>query len=157
KAKIDFFTRQFVDAMAPNNFVLTNPEVLRVTLETGGKNLLRGLENLMEDLERGHGQLSISKTDYDAFEVGKSLAVTPGKVIFENDLMQLIQYTPTTKTVCKTPLLIVPPWINKYYILDMRPDNSYVRWAVEQGFTTFVVSWVNPDRTLARKTFANYM
>ncbi len=157
KAKMDFFTRQFVDAMAPNNFVLTNPEVLRETIDSNGKNLLRGLENLMEDIERGNGTLSISKTNYEAFEVGRNLAVTPGKVVFENALMQLIQYEPQTKKVQSSPLLIVPPWINKYYILDMRPDNSYVRWAVEQGFTVFMISWVNPDKTLADKTFDSYV
>lgn len=157
KAKIDFFTKQFVDAIAPNNFVLTNPEVLRETLESGGQNLLRGLENLMEDLERGNGTLAISKTKYDAFQVGHNLAVTPGKVIFENDLMQLLQYEPSTPKVQQAPLLIVPPWINKYYILDMRPDNSFVKWAVDQGFTVFVVSWVNPDRSLAKKNFGSYV
>lgn len=157
QARIDFMTRQFVDAMAPNNFIMTNPEVIRTTLDTGGQNLVRGLENLMEDLERGKGKLAISKTDYKAFEVGKNLAITPGKVVYQNDLMQLIQYTPTTPKVSSLPLLIVPPWINKYYILDMRPDNSFVKWAVDQGLTTFVVSWVNPDAKLAGKSFASYM
>jgi polyhydroxyalkanoate synthase len=157
QAKLDFYTRQFVDALAPNNFAMTNPEVIRETLASGGQNLLRGLENLVEDLERGKGELEISKTNYTAFEIGKNIAVTPGKVVFENELMQLIQYTPTTKDVFKTPLLIVPPWINKYYILDMRPDNSFVRWAIAEGHTVFVISWVNPDRNLARKGFDAYM
>lgn len=157
RAKLDFYTRQFVDALAPSNFALTNPEVIRETLNTNGQNLLRGLENLVEDLERGEGELVISKTNYDAYEVGKNLAVTPGQVIFENDLIQLIQYEPTTEKVFKVPLLIVPPWINKYYILDMRPDNSYVKWAVDQGHTVFVISWVNPDKKLAKKSFASYM
>ena len=155
--KVDFYTRQFVDAMAPSNFVMTNPEVLRVTLESGGENLVKGLRNLLEDLERGEGKLAIRMTDYEAFEVGENIAVTPGKVVFQNDLIQLIQYEPTTEKVHKTPLLIVPPWINKYYILDLRPKNSFVKWAVEQGLTVFVVSWVNPDEKLAEKSFEDYM
>jgi polyhydroxyalkanoate synthase len=157
RAKLDFYTRQFMDAVAPSNFAMTNPEVIRETISTKGQNLLKGLENLVDDLERGDGELSISKTNYDAYEVGKNLATTPGQVVFENDLMQLIQYEPTTKTVFKTPLLIVPPWINKYYILDLRPDNSYVKWATDQGYTVFVISWVNPDKSLAKKTFCSYM
>jgi len=151
--KVDFYTRQFADAMAPSNFVWTNPEVLRTTVEQGGENLVRGLENLLDDMERG----KISQTDYDAFEVGRNLAVTPGKVVYENELMQLIQYTPTTETVYKTPLIIIPPWINKYYILDLREKNSFVKWAVDQGFTVFMISWVNPDEQLARKTFEDYL
>lgn len=157
RAKLDFYTRQFTDAMAPSNFAMSNPEVIRATVETKGQNLLKGLENLVEDLERGDGELVISKTNYDAYEVGKNIATTPGQVIFENNLMQLIQYTPTTAKVCKVPLLIVPPWINKYYILDLRPDNSFVKWAVDEGFTVFVISWVNPDEKLAKKNFASYM
>jgi polyhydroxyalkanoate synthase len=155
--KVDFYTRQFVDAMAPTNFVMTNPEVLRETMSSGGENLVRGLENLLSDLERGKGQLRIAQTDYDAFEVGKNIAVTPGKVIYQNDLMQLLQYTPTTAEVNKRPLLIVMPWINKYYILDLRPKNSFIKWAVDQGHTVFVTSWVNPDEKLAQKDFAAYM
>ena len=155
--KVDFYTRQFIDAMAPTNFLMTNPEVLRVTMETHGDNLVHGLQNLLEDLERGKGKLSIRMTDPDAFEVGKNIATTPGKVVFQNDLMQLIQYAPTTKTVYRRPLLIVPPWINKFYILDMREKNSFIRWAVSQGFTVFVVSWVNPDEHLSRKSFEDYM
>lgn len=155
--RLDFYTRQFVDALAPSNFAMTNPEVLRETLNTNGQNLLRGLENLVEDLERGEGELEISKTSYESFEIGKNLATTSGGVIFENDLMQLIQYEPSTKNVYKTPLLIVPPWINKYYILDLRPENSFIKWAVDQGHTVFVMSWVNPDKKLARKTFESYM
>jgi polyhydroxyalkanoate synthase len=155
--KVDFYTRQFVDAMAPSNFVLTNPEVLRTTVETGGENLLKGLKNLLEDLERGGGRLAIKMTDPDAFKVGKNIAVTPGKVVYQNDLMQLIQYTPRTETVHRRPLLIIPPWINKYYILDLREKNSFIKWAVEQGHTVFVVSWVNPDERLAGKTFEDYM
>jgi polyhydroxyalkanoate synthase len=155
--KVDFYTRQFVDAMSPSNFLLTNPEVLRKTAETGGENLLRGLQNLLADLERGKGQLAIRQTDESKFEVGKNIAVTPGKVVFQNDLMQLIQYAPLTEKVLKRPLLIIPPWINKFYILDLRPKNSFIRWAVEQGHTVFVISWVNPDETLAEKGFDDYM
>ena len=155
--KVDFYTRQFVDAMAPSNFVLTNPEVLRATIESGGENLVKGLNNLLDDLERGKGKLSIKMTDYDAFKVGENIAVTPGKVVYQNDLMQLVQYTPSTETVLKTPLLVVPPWINKFYILDLRPKNSFIKWAVDQGHTVFVISWVNPDEHLATKGFADYM
>lgn len=155
--KVDFYTRQFVDAMAPSNFVMTNPEVLRATMDSGGENLVRGLENLLEDLERGKGRLAIKMTDTDAFELGRDIAVTPGKVVFQTDLMQLIQYTPTTDKVCKRPLLIIPPWINKYYILDLREKNSFVRWATAEGFTVFIVSWVNPDKSLADKGFEDYM
>ena len=155
--KIDFYTRQFVDAMAPSNFVLTNPEVLRATMESRGENLVKGLQNLLDDLERGKGQLKIRMTDLEAFETGKNIAVTPGKVVYQNDLIQLIQYTPTTKEVAKRPLLIIPPWINKYYILDLKPANSFVKWAVDQGHTVFVISWVNPDEKLAAKTFSDYL
>jgi len=155
--KVDFYTRQFVDAMAPSNFVLTNPQVLRATIESGGENLVHGLEHMLADLERGKGRLSIKMTDMDAFKIGENIATTPGKVIYQNDLLQLIQYAPTTETVQKRPLLVIPPWINKYYILDLRPDNSFVRWAVSQGHTLFMVSWVNPDAHLAGKTFEDYM
>ena len=157
RAKVDFYTRQFVDAMAPSNFAMTNPEVLRETLESGGENLVKGLQNLLADLERGHGKLQIRMTDMDAFRVGENIGVTPGAVVFRNDLMELIQYTPTTETVAKTPLLIVPPWINKFYILDLREKNSFIKWAVGQGHTVFVVSWVNPDSELAEKSFDDYM
>jgi len=155
--KVDFYTRQFVDAMSPANFVMTNPEVLRRTAETGGTNLLKGLSNLLADLERGKGRLRIRMTDDTKFRVGENIAVTPGKVVFQNDLMQLIQYSPTTEKVLKRPLVIFPPWINKFYILDLRPKNSLIRWAVEQGHTVFVASWVNPDEQLAEKGFDDYM
>ena len=155
--KVDFYTRQFVDAMSPTNFALTNPEVLRRTAETGGENLLKGLSNLLTDLERGQGNLRIRMTDESKFKVGENIAVTPGKIVYQNDLMQLIQYTPTTEKVLKRPLLILPPWINKYYILDLRPKNSFIRWAVDQGHTVFMVSWVNPDARLAEKGFEDYM
>ena len=155
--KVDFYTRQFIDAMSPSNFVMTNPEVLRKTVESGGENLLKGLNNLLGDLERGKGQLRIKMTDPEAFSVGGNIGVSPGKVVFQNDLMQLIQYDPTTEKVLKRPLLIGPPWINKFYILDLRPKNSFVRWAVSQGHTVFVISWVNPDEKLAEKNFEDYM
>ncbi len=155
--KLDFYTKLIADAAAPTNFVMTNPEVLRATYESHGENLVKGLKNLLDDFERGNGQLAIRMVDEKAFKVGENLAVTPGKVVYQNDLMQLIQYTPTTETVHKTPLLIVPPWINKFYILDLKPENSFIRWTVEQGFTVFVVSWVNPDEKLAQKTFDDYL
>ncbi len=155
--KVDFYTRQFVDAMAPSNFVLTNPEVLRATLESGGENLANGLKNLLDDLERGKGRLQISMTDPSAFRIGENVAASPGKVVYQNPLMQLIQYAPTTERVKRRPLLIIPPWINKFYILDLRPQNSFIRWAVGQGHTVFVISWVNPDARLAEKTFEDYM
>lgn len=155
--KIDFYTRQFIDALAPSNFILTNPQVLRATLETHGQNLVRGFENLAGDIERGNGKLMISMTDPDAFAVGVNVATTPGKVVYQNELMQLLQYEPTTEEAHRRPLLIVPPWINKYYILDLRPENSFIRWAVERGYTVFVVSWVNPDVRLAEKGFEDYM
>jgi polyhydroxyalkanoate synthase subunit PhaC len=155
--KVDFYARQFVDAMSPSNFLLTNPEVLRRTAETGGENLLKGLNNLLADLEQGKGKLHIKMTDMDAFRLGENIGVSPGKVVFQNDLIQLIQYAPATEKVLKRPLLIGPPWINKFYILDLRPRNSFVRWAVSQGHTVFVISWVNPDGRLAEKDFEHYM
>ncbi len=155
--KVDFYSRQFIDAMSPSNFLLTNPEVLRKTAETGGENLIRGLNNLLGDLERGRGKLAIKMTDMEAFKLGENIAVSPGKVVYENALMQLIQYEPATPTVLARPLLILPPWINKFYILDLRPKNSFVRWAVSQGHTVFMVSWVNPDETLAEMGFDDYM
>ncbi|MEQ1880604.1 MAG: class I poly(R)-hydroxyalkanoic acid synthase [Burkholderiales bacterium] len=155
--KVKFFTKQYVDALAPTNFVLTNPEVLKATVESGGKNLLDGMNYLLKDLERGEGRLAINMTDTKAFKMGENVASTPGKVVFQNDLMQLIQYQPTTSDVFKTPLLIVPPWINKYYILDLRQKNSFIKWAVDQGITVFVVSWVNPDQRHAQKQFEDYL
>jgi len=155
--KVAFFTRQYVDALSPSNFMLTNPQVLRETLASGGQNLMRGLNNLLADLEKGNGELRISMTDESAFKLGHNVATTPGKVVFQNDLMQLIQYEPRTQEVYKRPLVIVPPWINKYYILDLRDKNSFIRWAVEQGHTVFVVSWVNPGANLANKGFDDYM
>lgn len=157
KARLDFYTRQFADAMAPTNFVLTNPDVLKETIDSGGENLLRGLENLLEDMQRGGGKLKISTTDYKAFELGRNLAITPGKVVHQNKLMQLIQYAPAGEKTFKRPLLIIPPWINRYYILDMRPENSFVKWLTEQGHTVFMVSWVNPGPELSDMNFEDYM
>jgi len=156
--KVDFYTRQYIDAVSPTNFLLTNPEALRETLNSGGQNLLKGLNNLLEDLSRGEdGQLRVRMTDADAFRLGENIATTPGKVVFQNEIMQLIQYAPLTDKVHATPLLIIPPWINKFYILDLRENNSFVRWAVAQGHTVFVVSWVNPDGGLAHKGFDDYL
>src|SRR5690242_17286214 len=155
--KVDFFTRQYIDALAPSNFALTNPEVFRETIATGGQNLVRGLNNLLDDIERGNGQLRISMTDTKAFELGVNIATTPGQVVAQTDLMQLIQYEPATKKQWQRPLLIIPPWINKYYILDLREKNSFIRWAVNEGMTVFVVSWVNPDANLAHKDFEDYL
>src|SRR5271155_550524 len=155
--KIDFYTRQFVDALSPSNFLMTNPEVLKATIESRGENLVNGLKNLLDDLERGKGRLAIKMTDMAAFRIGENIAVTPGKVVYQNDLLQLIQYEPTTVTVKRRPLLIMPPWINKFYILDLQPASSFIRCAGGEGHTVFVVSWVNPDERLAAKTFADYM
>lgn len=155
--KLAFFISQMADALSPSNFALTNPEVLQATAESGGKNLIDGLKNLLSDLADSDGKLNIKTTDLEAFEVGENLAVTPGKVVFQNDLMQLIQYAPSTKQVHRTPLLIMPPWMNKYYIMDLRPGNSMMEWLVDQGHTVFMVSWVNPDERLADKGFEDYM
>ena len=154
--RIAFYTKQFADAIAPTNFVLTNPEVLRTTLQSNGENLVKGLNNLLEDLDRGEGQLSIRQSA-DAFRIGENIATAPGKVVFRNALIELLQFDPATEKVYEKPLLIFPPWINKFYILDLRPENSFIRWAVAQGYTVFVASWVNPDRKLAQKTFQDYM
>ena len=155
--RVDFYTKQFVDAMSPTNFAATNPKVLETTLETKGENLVNGMQNMLDDLERGKGRLQISMTDQDAFEVGENIAMSKGKVVYQNDLMQLLQFDPATKKVFEKPLLIIPPWINKYYILDLQPENSFIKWAAEKGHTVFVISWVNPDPKLAEKTFEDYM
>ncbi len=155
--KVNFFTRQYIDAMSPTNFVLTNPEVFNETVKSGGQNLLKGFSNLLEDMERGNGQLRIKMTDPSAFKLGENIATTPGKVVYQNDLMQLLQYTPSTETVYKRPLLIIPPWINKFYILDLRDKNSFIKWAVDQGHTVFVISWVNPDAEHAKMNFDDYL
>jgi len=156
--KVDFYTRQYIDALSPSNFVLTNPEVMRETVATGGRNLVKGLTNLLDDLSRGNGeQVRLKMTDENAFKLGLNIATTPGKVVYQNKLLQLIQYEPATAEVHRRPLLIIPPWINKYYILDLRENNSFIRWAVEQGHTVFVISWVNPDERLAHKSFEDYL
>jgi polyhydroxyalkanoate synthase len=155
--KLDFYTRQYIDAMAPTNFAMSNPQVLRRTVETGGENLLSGLSNMLDDLERGKGKLRVKMTDMEHFKLGENVAITPGKVVYQNELMQLLQYAPSTETVYKRPLLIIPPWINKFYILDLRPKNSFIKWAVDQGHTVFVISWTNPDEKLAGKKFEDYM
>src|SRR6516225_7952450 len=155
--KADFYVRQIVNAIAPSNFVLTNPELLRETLASNGENLARGMHMLAEDIAAGHGELRIRQTDTHSFTIGRDLAVTPGKVIFQNDLIQLIQYAPSTETVLQRPVLIVPPWINKFYVLDLTPEKSFIKWCVDQGLTVFVISWVNPDAKLAQKSFEDYM
>lgn len=155
--KVEFYTRQFIDAMSPSNFVMTNPDVIQATLDSKGENLIKGFQNLVEDLERGKGHLKISTTDYKAFELGRNVAATPGQVVHRNDLAELLQYEPTTPDVHKTPILILPPWINKFYILDLRPENSLIKWLVDQGHTVFVVSWSNPGERLTGKSFADYM
>jgi len=155
--KIEFYTRLFLDATAPNNFWLTNPEVLRATAESHGENLVKGLGNLLEDLERGNGTLQIRMSDYSAFELGKNIATTLGKVVFQNDLMQLIQYAPSTPDVRRVPLLIIPPWINKYYVLDLREKNSFIHYLVAQGYTVYCISWVNATKRHALVQFEDYM
>jgi polyhydroxyalkanoate synthase len=155
--KVDFYTRQFIDAMSPSNFALTNPQVVRATVESKGENLLKGLQNLLTDLERGKGRLAIRQTDMTAFKVGGNVATSPGKVVYQNELIQLLQYAPATADVYKMPLLIVPPWINKFYILDLKPENSFIKWATEQGYTVFVISWVNPNEHLTKLVFDDYM
>ena len=155
--KARFYTKQFVDAMSPTNFLLTNPEVMEATLESKGDNLLKGMQNFIEDFDAETGRLRITMTDKDAFELGKDIAVTPGKVVFQNDLLQLLQFEPSTVQTFKLPLLIIPPWINKYYVLDLQPQNSMIKWLADQGHTVFVVSWVNPDEKLAHKDFGDYV
>ncbi len=153
KAKLLFHTKQFVDALSPSNYLLTNPQVLKATTESGGANLVKGLEHMLDDIKAGRMKL----TDEDAFEVGRNVAITPGKVVFQNRLFQLIQYSPTTEQVFEIPLLIFPPWINKYYILDLTAEKSFIRWAVAQGLTVFVVSWKNADASLADATLDTYV
>ena len=156
RGRVAFFTRQFADALAPTNFPLTNPEVLKATIASNGENLVKGLDNLLADIERGHGELSIRQSA-DGFVIGENIATAPGKVVFRNQIMELLQFSPATDEVHERPLLIFPPWINKYYILDLRPENSMVRWLVGQGYTVFLVSWVNPDPDMAEKGFEDYM
>ena len=157
RQRAEFYLKQLASALSPSNFPATNPEVLRETLASSGKNLVQGMANLVHDMEQSGDILSISQTDVEAFEVGRNVATAPGKVVFQNDLLQLIQYAPSTESVHETPLLIVPPWINKFYILDLGPQKSFIRYMVGKGFTVFVVSWVNPDERLKDKTFEDYM
>jgi polyhydroxyalkanoate synthase subunit PhaC len=157
RQKAQFYVRQLASALSPSNFLATNPELIRTTLQENGANLVRGMKMLAEDIERGKGELKLRQSDPERFQVGVNMANTPGKVIFRNDLIELIQYAPTTETVFKRPLLIVPPWINKFYVLDLNPDKSFIRWAVDRGLTVFVISWVNPDERHAEKGFGDYM
>ncbi|MBV9558981.1 class I poly(R)-hydroxyalkanoic acid synthase [Bradyrhizobium sp.] len=157
RKKAEFYVGQITNALSPSNFVLTNPEVLRETITSSGSNLVRGMQMLAEDIEAGKGTLKIRQSDPANLAVGVNMATTAGKVIFQNDLMQLIQYQAATEKVLRTPLLIVPPWINKFYILDLRPEKSFIKWCVDQGVTVFVISWVNPDKTLGAKTWEDYM
>jgi len=155
--KVRFYGGQILDAMSPSNFWITNPEVLRATMETKGENLIKGLENLLADMEKGAGKLAISMSDHSKFHLGKNIACTKGKVVYQNELMQLIQYSPKTDKVKKTPMLILPPWINKFYILDLKPEGSFVGYLVEQGHTVFLVSWINPDERHKDLGFDDYM
>lgn len=157
RRKAEFYMQQVTNAISPSNFVLTNPEVLRETLASSGENLARGLTMLAEDISAGKGMLKIRQSNPDNLVVGVNMATTPGKVIYQNEMMQLIQYSPTTEKVLRTPLLIVPPWINKFYILDLKPEKSYIKWCVDQGITVFVISWVNPDKRLGAKSWEDYM
>jgi polyhydroxyalkanoate synthase len=157
RQKAEFYLHQVANALSPSNFVLTNPELLRETFASNGANLARGMGMLAEDIKAGGGDLKIRQSDAEKFEVGKNLAISPGKVIYENKLMQLVQYAPSTPSVLKRPLLIVPPWINKFYVLDLTPEKSFIKWAVDQGLTVFVISWVNPDKRLAKMDFGDYM
>jgi len=153
KKKLKFYTRFFADALSPSNFAMTNPGVIQHALETNGQSLVDGLQNLMEDMEKGR----ISMTDEAAFKLGSNLATTPGAVIYENELMQLIQYNPTTEKVSERPLLVIPPFINKFYILDLQPDNSFVKYATDQGNTVFIISWINPDKDKSTLTWDDYL
>ncbi|HSV03624.1 MAG TPA: class I poly(R)-hydroxyalkanoic acid synthase [Phenylobacterium sp.] len=157
RRRVEFFTKMLTDALSPSNFLMSNPEALRALAESGGESLVRGMQNFAADLERGGGQLAIAQTDYQMFRIGENVATAPGKVVFRNEIIELIQYSPTTDQVCEIPLVIFPPWINKFYILDLRPENSMIRWLASQGITVFVASWVNPDASLATRTFEDYM
>jgi polyhydroxyalkanoate synthase len=149
--------KMLTDAFSPSNFLVSNPAALREAMSTQGQSLLQGMENFAADLTRGGGTLAISQTDYDMFKIGENVATAPGKVVFQNQVLQLLQFTPTTEQVYEIPLVIFPPWINKFYILDLRPENSMIRWLTDQGITVFVASWVNPDVEMAAKTFEDYM
>ena len=157
KRRVEFFMKMLTDAFSPSNFLASNPAALREAMASRGESLVKGMENFAADLARGGGQLAISQTDYQMFKIGENVATAPGKVVFQNEILQLLQFAPTTGQVHEIPLLIFPPWINKFYILDLRPENSMIRWLTDQGFTVFVASWVNPDPTMAGKTFEDYM
>jgi polyhydroxyalkanoate synthase len=157
KRRVEFFMKMLTDAVSPSNFLMSNPAALREVVATGGESLVRGMDQFAGDLARGGGQLSISQTDMDEFVVGENVATAPGKVVYQNDILQLLQFEPTTAEVREIPLLLFTPWINKFYITDLRPDNSLIRWLTGQGFSVFVTSWVNPDETLAAKTFEDYL
>ena len=157
KRRVEFFMRMLTDAFAPSNFLASNPTALKEVMTSGGQSLVKGMENFQADLQRGGGALSIAQTDYDMFKIGENVATAPGKVVFRNEIIELLQFSPSTEQVHEIPLLIFPPWINKFYIMDLRPENSLIRWLASQGFTVFVASWVNPDASLATKTFEDYM
>ncbi len=157
KRRVEFFMKMLTDAISPSNFLMSNPAALREAMSSHGESLVRGMENFAADLTRGGGQLAISQTDMDQFRVGENVATAPGKVVYQNDILQLLQFEPTTEQVHEIPLLLFTPWINKFYIIDLRPDNSLVRWLTSQGITVFVTSWVNPDEKLAAKTFESYL
>ncbi|MDI1351341.1 MAG: class I poly(R)-hydroxyalkanoic acid synthase [bacterium] len=155
--RLQFFYKQYLDALSPANFIHTNPQIMSETLQSHGKNLLLGLNNLLSDLETDSSRLMIKMTDSDSFKLGENIATTPGKIIFRNEMMELIQYSPQTPQVKSIPILMIPPWINKYYILDLSPQNSLIRWLVAEGITVFIISWVNPDASFAKKTLFDYM
>lgn len=155
--KVAFFTERYIESLSPTNFAATNPAVIEKTIESNGENLVKGLKNMLADLKKGNGQLQISMTDTEAFELGRNVATTPGKVVFRNRMLELLQYSPSTEKIFTRPLLIIPPWINKYYVLDLQPKNSLIRWLVEQGHTVFVISWVNPDASYRDTGFDAYV
>lgn len=157
RQRVEYFTRQIVDMLSPTNFLGTNPDALEKAIATDGESLVKGLENLIADIEANEGQLVVTLADRNAFEVGRNIGATPGSVVFRNRMFELIQYAPTTETVHQTPLLIFPPWINKFYVLDLKPQNSLIKWIVDQGFTLFVVSWVNPDASYAGVGMDDYI
>ncbi|MFA0088389.1 class I poly(R)-hydroxyalkanoic acid synthase [Vibrio sp. 10N.261.51.F12] len=157
KERLEFFSRQFLNAMSPSNFVTTNPEIMKLTLESNGSNLIKGLEQLQEDMTRSVDMLNIRMTDAEAFTLGENIAATPGKVVFKNHMFELIQYQPTTEKVYKRPLMIVPPFVNKYYIMDLSEKRSFVKWLVDQGHTVFMVSWINPDESYSESDFGTYV
>lgn len=157
RKRIEYFTKQIVDMLSPTNFLGTNPDALERALATDGESLVKGMENLVADIEANNGEFAVSLADPKAFVLGQNIAATPGKVVFRNRMLELIQYTPSTETVHQTPLLILPPWINKFYVMDLKPQNSLIKWIVDQGFTLFVVSWVNPDAAYADVGMDDYI